>query len=45
MFSSSPPPGPNADQLTHSWAPFVAGKIVTTVVPCGHERMTAPEAC
>ncbi|MGH6980344.1 MAG: alpha/beta fold hydrolase [Stellaceae bacterium] len=37
--------GENSDpaRLTESWAPF-AGSVTMTVLPCGHEQMTAPEA-
>jgi thioesterase domain-containing protein len=37
--------GENSDPaaVSASWAPFVAS-IKTVILPCGHERMTAPEA-
>jgi thioesterase domain-containing protein/acyl carrier protein len=34
----------DAERLAAGWAPFVAGSVTATSIPCGHERMTAPEA-
>jgi thioesterase domain-containing protein/acyl carrier protein len=42
LFAASENSDP--ERLARSWAPFVAGAITTTALPCGHERMTAPEA-
>jgi thioesterase domain-containing protein len=32
------------EQLTERWRPFIAGAITTIAIPCGHERMTAPDS-